>query len=143
MPIALDDNISAVDWNCLATVVERAPLGKREPHALQSAFTNSTVCCFAWDGPKLIGAGRALSDRTKFAMIFDVVLLPEYQGQGIGKQIMNFLIARTQSQNVFLYAVPGKEGFYRKFGFRKMKTAMALFENPERRELMGYLEQSD
>lgn len=32
-------------------------------------------------------------------------------------------------KQIFLYAVPGKEVFYRKFGFMRMKTAMANFEN--------------
>jgi hypothetical protein len=37
--------------------------------------------------------------------------------------------------------VPGKEGFYRKFGFLRMKTAMAIFENPQQQLERGYLHQ--
>jgi predicted N-acetyltransferase YhbS len=39
-----------------------------------------------------------------------------------------------------LYAVPGKEPFYKKFGFKRMKTAMAIFENQALAVERGYLE---
>jgi len=35
--------------------------------------------------------------------------------------------------------VPGKEGFYERFGFRRMTTAMAIFENPASAFARGYL----
>jgi hypothetical protein len=40
---------------------------------------------------------------------------------------MENILPRIAHCNVILYAAPGKEGFYRKLGFRKMKTGMALF----------------
>ena len=88
----------------------------------------------------MIGAGRALTDGIRFAVIFDVVVLPEYQGRGIGKQIMTFLVERSKAPNILLHAVAGKEGFYQKLGFRKMTTAMARFENPEAQRERGYIE---
>jgi hypothetical protein len=36
--------------------------------------------------------------------------------------------------------MPGKEGFYAKQGYRKMKTAMAKFPNPELQQKMGFIE---
>jgi ribosomal protein S18 acetylase RimI-like enzyme len=87
-----------------------------------------------------MGAGRALTDGVRFAVIFDVVVLPEYQGRGIGKQIMAFLAERSKAPNILLHAVHGKEGFYRKLGYRKMTTAMARFENPDAQRQRGYIE---
>ena len=76
-------------------------------------------------------------------MIFDVVLLPEFQGKGIGKEIIRRLADRSTSQKVLLYAAPGKEGFYSKLGFRKMKTAMIKYSTAEleqRHHQLGYIE---
>ena len=42
-------------------------------------------------------------------------------------------------KKIILYAVPGKEAFYSKLGFMRMKTAMAIFENPQRQVDGGYL----
>jgi len=39
-----------------------------------------------------------------------------------------------------LYAAPGKERFYEKLGFRRMKTGMALFLNRERMQMKGFTE---
>jgi predicted N-acetyltransferase YhbS len=88
----------------------------------------------------LIGAGRAITDGLRYSVIFDVVLLPEYQGRGIGKQIMEFLADKSKGLTVLLYAMPGKEGFYSKLGYRKMKTAMAKFPNPEVQQKNGFIE---
>ena len=73
-------------------------------------------------------------------MIFDVVLLPEYQGRGIGKQIMKFLTELSKAPAFLLYTMPGKEGFYAKLGYRKMKTAMAKFPDPGMQQKAGYIE---
>lgn len=137
--VTLSDDATTVDWERLAVVFKRAPLGSRDPVALRRVFENSGVRCFAWAGGKVIGAGRAVTDGVRYAVIFDVVVLPEYQGQGIGTRIMDSLIGRTEAPNILLYAVPGKETFYRKFGFRKMTTAMARFENPQTQQQGGIL----
>jgi GNAT superfamily N-acetyltransferase len=136
----LTEDPAAIDWERLAYVFKMAPLGERAPAKLRQAFENSTVRCFAWHDRELIGAGRAISDGIAYAAIFDVVLLPAYQGQGVGRQIMTFLAERTKAANVILHAVPGKEEFYRKLGYRRMKTAMARFANPDRQSELGYIE---
>jgi hypothetical protein len=42
-------------------------------------------------------------------------------------------------KKIILYAVPGKEPFYRKFGFERMATAMAIFEDQKEALERGYL----
>ena len=138
--VTLTDNIDAIDWERLALIFKRAPLGNRDPAGLREVFGNSGVRCFVWDQQELIGAGRAITDGVRYAVIFDVVLLPEYQGRGIGKQIMAFLAERSKAPNILLHAVPGKEAFYQKLGFRKMTTAMGRFENPAAQRQWGYIE---
>ena len=140
MNVTLSDDITVVDWERLLVVFNRAPLGGRSAVGLCEVFTNSGVRCFAWDGRALIGAGRAITDGVRYAVIFDVVVLPEYQGKGIGKKIMTFLGERAKAANILLYAASGKEGFYQELGYRKMKTAMALFKNPDAQRQWGYIE---
>ena len=140
MSIQFTEDLQTIDWGRLSTVFQRAPLGDREPDKLRQVFQNSQIRCFVWDGPELIGAGRAITDGVRYTVVFDVVLLPEYQGRGIGRQIMNFLMERSKETAVLLHAVPGRETFYAKLGFRKMKTAMAKFLNPEMQRQKGYTE---
>ncbi len=136
----LSDDITTVDWNRLAAAFERAPLGKRDPETLRETFRNSGVRCFALDDGLLVGAGRAITDWVNYAVILDVVLLPEYQGKGIGKRIMKYLAERSKAKNVLLHSVPGKEQFYKALGYRRMKTAMGLFADPGAKRQQGYIE---
>jgi aralkylamine N-acetyltransferase len=140
MNVEFTDDPGTVDWGRLSEVFKRAPLGNRDPDKLREVFENSPIRCFVWNAAELIGAGRAITDGVGYSVIFDVVLLPEYQGRGIGKQIMGFLADRSKASTILLYAVPEREGFYTKLGYRKMKTAMAKFPNPEMQPKSGYIE---
>jgi predicted acetyltransferase len=77
-----------------------------------------------------VGVGRALADGIDCSYICDVAVLPSHQGTGLGKEIITNLIRLSAGhKKIILYAVPGKEAFYRKFGFKRMTTAMAIFED--------------
>ena len=89
---------------------------------------------------QLIGFGRAISDGAYQAAVYDIAVVPEFQKMNIGRTIMEKLLERLSGCNVILYAMPGKEEFYRKLGLRKMKTGMALFRNPERMKKRGFID---
>ncbi|WP_256621812.1 GNAT family N-acetyltransferase [Methanolobus chelungpuianus] len=124
-----------VDWNEASLLFARAPLGRqrRDPEQLKRAFEASYAVAVAYDRDMLIGMGRALCDGEYQAAIYDVVVLPEYQGKGVGKEIVGRLCGRLPVENIILYSVPGREGFYMRCGFRKMRTAMAKL-NPSMSE---------
>jgi len=128
-----------IDWVKAAAIFELAPLGTREPDVLRKTFENSDLTCFAWDGETLVGIARALSDHTVHSVIYDLCMLPEYQGQGLGTRMMEAMLERLGTPGVVLWSVPGKESFYARFGFKPMLTAMARFEDPERSAAGGYI----
>ncbi len=136
----IGSDIDRVDWQNLADVFERAPLGKRPPELLRQVFSNSTCYGFGYLGAELIAAGRILTDRLSYALILDVVVTPERQGQGYGRCIMEYLTAGSGAKNIILHAVPAKQGFYAALGYRRLKTAMALFEKPDFWLQQGYIE---
>lgn len=141
MAIRFSTETKGISWQELAQLFELAPLGnKRDPKKLELAFRNSLLKIFAFDGGKLVGAGRALSDGVWRAAIYDVAVLPEYQGQGIGSRMIQHLIDHAGVDVIMLYAAPGKEAYYEKFGFAKMKTAMAIFRDPEQGRARGMIE---
>jgi ribosomal protein S18 acetylase RimI-like enzyme len=141
MKITFSTDIANVSWQELARVFELAPLGKkRDPAQLELAFHNSLLKVFAFDGDKLVGTGRALSDGVWRAAIYDVAVLPEYQGQGIGSAIIRHLVEHAKTDVIMLYAAPGSEAFYERFGFSKMKTAMAIFPDREQAMARGFIE---
>ncbi len=141
MLINLSTDIDAISWEELAHLFVLAPLGKkRDPGKIEIAFRNSLLRVFAFHDDRLVGAGRALSDGVWRAAIYDVAVLPAYQGKGIGSTIIRHLIDAADVEVIMLYAAPGREAFYEKFGFRKMKTAMAIMSYPEERRVHGFIE---
>lgn len=132
MNVRLSTESDGIDWAELSELYRRAPLGAaKAPDKLRLAFTNSPLKVFAFDGEVLVGAGRALSDGVWRAAIYDVAVLPEYQRLGIGSRIIRHLVDAAAVDVVMLFAAPGKEALYKKFGFRKMSAAMAIMPDPE------------
>ena len=106
------------------------PLANKPAIELETVYTNSTYCCFAYEDEMLVGAGRTLADGVDCSYICDVAVHPDFQNNGIGKSIVEKLVELSKGHNkIILYAYPGKEKFYEKMGFCKMKTAMAIFKN--------------
>lgn len=133
----------SVDWDELSALYRAAPLGEKEPTHLQKVFSNSLFKCFVYEDTKLVAAGRALADGGDCSYICDIAVMPTHQGIGLGKQMVAHLVAVSRGhKKVILYAVPGKEPFYRKFGFLRMKTAMAIFENQQQQVERGYLSEA-
>jgi len=121
-----------VNWDELSNLYRISPLGNKKPSDLKTVFLNSMFKCFVYSDKTLIGAGRALADGMDCSYICDVSIHPDYQGKGIGKDIINKLVELSKGHNkIILYSIPGKEQFYAKLGFDKMNTAMAIFKNKE------------
>lgn len=121
------------DWEALSELYRIAPLGEKPARDLAIVFGNSRYVCFVYDGERLVGAGRALADGLDCSYLCDIAVHPDYQGSGLGKAIIERLKTLSAGhRKIILYANPGKEGFYRKLGFLRMRTAMAIFLNRER-----------
>ena len=87
---------------------------------------------FAPDG-SLIGFARVLGDGSSDCYIQDVTVRSDCRKQGIGQNLVKFLIAELRARNIDwigLIATPGKADFYRKMGFEVMEnhTPMRLKE---------------
>jgi len=133
----------SINWDELSNLYRIAPLGAKNPEDLKIAFSNSRYKCFVFDNEKLIGVGRALADGVDCSYLCDVAVHPDYQGIGLGKEIINKLKEFSAGhKKVILYANPGKEGFYQKLGFRRMRTAMAIFKNQGRAIEIGLVDEA-
>jgi citrate lyase synthetase len=143
MSLVWSHSIDSLDWNELAALYRAAPLGNKTPDSLKTAFTNSMFRCFAYENGNLVAVGRALADGVDCSYICDVAVLPSHQGLGVGKQIIfNLLSLSSGHKKIILYAVPGREPFYKQFGFKRMSTAMAIFESQDSALERGYLNET-
>lgn len=118
----------SVDWVVLSELYRIAPLAEKKPEDLKRAFSNSMYKCFVFEAGALVGAGRVVADGVDCSYLCDVAVHPRVQSQGLGAAIVDKLVELSAGhKKIILYANPGTEGFYRKRGFQRMRTAMARF----------------
>ncbi|MGO8880901.1 MAG: GNAT family N-acetyltransferase [Desulfomonilaceae bacterium] len=110
----------------MSSTLKKVRVPYHEPDLHRNAFENSHTAVFVYDGDKLVGFGRAISDDDYQAALYDMDVVPECQRQGIGTTITAQILDRVRHCNVVLYAAVSKESFYEKMGFRRMKTRKAI-----------------
>ena len=140
MDIEVKLDCSNVNWETVADTLKDVEMGHYEPKVHKKAFENSYVTVFVYLDKRMIGFGRAISDGAYQAAIYDCAVVPDFQGKGIGRIIMKHILSKVSHCNIILYASPGKEGFYQKHEFRKMKTGMARFIKSEPMQESGFTE---
>ena len=131
MDIRVQLDCEDIDWEQVPRILWKVGMAYGSPQDHAKAFRNSSAVVFVYDGSTMVGFGRAISDGVKQAAIYDIAVLPAYQGKGLGRTIIDNLLKKMSGCNVLLYANPGKDAFYERFGFRRMRTGMALFADPD------------
>ena len=108
----------------------RRPGKKRDLAGIKEAFLSSYRVVTAWDGDRIVGAGRLLSDGVCYGWIHDMAVLPDLRKQGIGRDIVEGLLEGNERQLIGLTSSFEAVGFYRRLGFKKHKTAHAKYPGP-------------
>jgi ribosomal protein S18 acetylase RimI-like enzyme len=101
------------------------------------AIANSKPIVTAWDGDRLIGFSRAISDGIYRATIWDVVIDPHYQGAGLGRKLVETVLMHphvNRVEKVYLVTTH-QQSFYERIGFeRNTNTTMVLYNHPVSQE---------
>ena len=115
MNITYKNTVAFEDYNVL---VEAVGWGTRNPKQVRMALERSDFLISAQIDNKTIGMARVIQDGLQ-ALVMDVIVLPEYQGRGIGKELMKYVmeyLSRDGGIFVNLMSAQGREGFYEQFG---------------------------
>jgi GNAT superfamily N-acetyltransferase len=92
----------------------------QKPELLRKALLASHSLVTAWDGERLVGLGNAISDGYLVVYYPHLLVLPEYQGRGIGTELMRRLMARYKGFHQHMLVADGRAlDFYRKCGFER------------------------
>ncbi len=80
----------------------------------------------------LVGLARVLDDGHLYASVWDVIVAPAWQRQGIGRALMGVVQQRTTGRLVVLVATAAAENLYRTMGFTERDGgSIALFLRPD------------
>jgi predicted N-acetyltransferase YhbS len=120
-----------LDLDTVIAVYEDSTLGERRPikdrKRMAAMIRNANLVVTAWDGYRLVGIARSISDFAYVTHLSDLAVSRAYQRRGIGKE----LIRQTQAAGgpntqVLLLAAPGAKTYYPHIGFVHHPQACVL-----------------
>ncbi|WP_235441412.1 GNAT family N-acetyltransferase [Paenibacillus sp. IHB B 3415] len=100
---------------------------------MHMALKNSWHILTVYEDDRLVATGRIVSDGVIQCYVCDMIVLPAYQKQGLGRAVMDQLISHCRSRGIRwiqLSSAQGKSGFYSQFGFLERPAGapgMSLF----------------
>ncbi len=112
-------------------LLQRSTLAERRPvddiKCIRAMLRHANLLCTAWDGEKLVGVARSVTDFEYCCYLSDLAVDTKYQRQGIGRA----LIALTQSRlgakaKIILLAAPKATAYYPRLGFHAHASAWLL-----------------
>ena len=108
----------------------------RSRSQLGRMLSGSQVVVSAWRGKELVGFGRATSDGVFRAVLWDVVVAEAQQGRGLGRRLVEELLASPAvagAERIYLMTTTG-QGFYERLGFGPVDSQRLMLRQHEARE---------
>lgn len=98
-----------------------------DPYRIEKMYANSNLVISAWEGERLIGISRSLTDFAHCCYLADLVVKKDFQKKGIGKALISLIKQKTGPQtNLILLSAPGAMEYYPKTGFRKVENGFII-----------------
>jgi GNAT superfamily N-acetyltransferase len=91
---------------------------------LARLLEGSTEIVSVWDGERMVGFARAISDQAAYGLISTVAVHPRWQGKGVARRLIDALLENNDGIRFSLSAVPGVESLYAAVGFVPDERAM-------------------
>ncbi len=110
------------------TAINETSMKRPDFNKFLKAYQSRDVILSFWENETLVAFGSMLTDWTMNSIIYDVVVTAAFQKKGYGKMIMEELMKRAPETRFYLTSTFGNEEFYKKLGFKKHKTAFALYQ---------------
>jgi GNAT superfamily N-acetyltransferase len=111
------DGCEGVDLDQLEELIRLGGWPVRERTVLAQQVSGARYVVSAWDGARMIGFARGISDGVTNGYVSTVVVHPDVRGRGIGRALVARLIGEPGSIRWVLRARPELHPFYARLGF--------------------------
>jgi predicted N-acetyltransferase YhbS len=110
-----------------STLGERRPVDDRERMRLMLA--NANLVLTAWDGERLVGIARSVSDFSYCTYLSDLAVRASHQKQGIGRELIRHTQAQGGQATIILLSAPKAVDYYPRIGLKPHPSAWTLSAN--------------
>ncbi|MGI8386311.1 GNAT family N-acetyltransferase [Robertmurraya sp. P23] len=94
---------------------------------LQKMIDQADITMTAWDGRRLVGIARAITDFSYCCYLSDLAVDQDYQNQGIGKELVRRVHERLGEEiSLILLASPIAMYYYPKIGFKQIENGYII-----------------
>jgi GNAT superfamily N-acetyltransferase len=108
-----------------STLGERRPVGDRGRMARM--LEEADLVITAWDVDLMVGISRCVTDWVYCTYLSDLAVRADYQGQGIGKELVRLTREATPDATVILLAAPAAVDYYPRIGMTRHDSAWVLW----------------
>jgi GNAT superfamily N-acetyltransferase len=100
------------------------------PRELVDRAIDKSLCFGLYDGDRLVGFARVITDSATFAYLSDVFVLESHRGHGLGTWFMESVLSHPDLQNLrrWMLATADAHGLYRKVGFTALSKPERIME---------------
>lgn len=110
-----------LDIDQVIALYRASTLGARRPvddrARMEKMLKLANLVVTAWDGPRLVGIARSLSDFSFATYLSDMAVDAEYQRHGIGRELIRMTQREGGEATIFLFAAPAAVDYYPRVGF--------------------------
>ena len=121
----------SISESVFVDLLQRSTLAQRRPvddsKCIEAMLRHANLLITAWDGERLVGVARSVTDFEYCCYLSDLAVDESYQKQGIGRELIRLTQSKLGSRaKMILLAAPKAEGYYPKIGFEAHRSAWIL-----------------
>ena len=122
--LTISTDPARLDLEAVCDFLSRAYWAKdRSPATIELSLKNSLVFG-VYDSSRMVGMARVITDYATLAWLCDVFVHEDYRGRGIGKWLMECVLAHPDLQGLrrWLLATTDAHGLYRQYGYKPLEN---------------------
>ena len=125
--LTISTDPARLDLDAVTAMLSRSYWAKGRKREMIARYVQHSLVFGIYDGPQQVGLARVISDYTTFAYLCDVFIHEDYRARGIGKWLVETVLAHPDLQGLrrWMLATQDAHGLYKQYGFNTLN-------NPER-----------